>query len=368
MQAKYQEILSHFPITEEVLDIKPIGNGHINDTLGVTVRTDDGQEVMKYALQRINNNVFKDVETLQNNIFAVTEHLAQKLEEEGDKDVKRHTLTFIRTTDGKNYTRYDDEYWRVMLFVKGSKSYEAVTPKLAHEAGAAFGKFQSMLSDLPSGNLGETIPRFHDMAFRLEELREAVVKDTAGRVQEPEVQRLLGEIEVRSNDMLIQDRLHAEGKLPLRTNHLDTKVNNVLFDKDTDEVLCVIDLDTVMPGFVTSDIGDFIRTAVNTGAEDEEDLSKISVNMEIFKAYTEGYLSTAKAFLTPTEIELLPYGGRLLTYMQTVRFLTDYINGDVYYKVKDSRHNLTRSIAQFEFLKRLEEKKAEMDAFVRQYL
>lgn len=368
MQTKFQEILCRFPIEGEITNVKPIGNGHINDTLGVTVRTPDGGEEMKYALQKINHNVFKDVVTLQKNIFAVTEHLRAKLEAEGDPDADRHTLTFLHTKEGEDFVNYDGEYWRVMLFVKGSKSYEAVTPELAREAGAAFGKFQAMLSDLPKGTIGETIPRFHDMAFRLEELREAVAKDAAGRVKEPEVQKLLREIEARSNDMLIQDRLHAEGKLPLRTNHLDTKVNNVLFDKDTDEVLCVIDLDTVMPGFVTSDIGDFIRTAVNTGAEDEKDLSKIAVNMEIFKAYTEGYLSTAKAFLTPTEIELLPYGGRLLTYMQTVRFLTDYINGDVYYKVEGPKHNLVRSIAQFEFLLRLEEKKEEMDAFVRQYI
>lgn len=368
METKYSEILAHFPIREEILDIRPIGNGHINDTLGVTVRTAEGAEEMRYALQKINHNVFKDVDTLQGNIFTVTEHLRKKLEEAGDKEVDRHTLTFFRTKEGKPYVLRDGEYWRLMRFVKGSKSYESVTPELAREAGAAFGRFQSMLSDLPEGAIGETIPRFHDMAFRLEELDEAVKKDPVGRVKEKEVQRLLHEIDTRKNDMLIQDRLYKEGKLPLRTNHLDTKVNNVLFDAKTDEVLCVIDLDTVMPGFVTSDIGDFIRTAVNTGAEDEEDLSKISVNMDIFKAYTEGYLSTAKSFLTPIEIELLPYGGRLLTYMQTVRFLTDYINGDVYYKTEKPGHNLTRSVAQFEFLRRLEEKKDEMDAFVKQYL
>ena len=368
MQSKYQNIAALFPIEGEITDIRPFGNGHINDTLGVTVRTPEGSEEVKYVLQRINHNVFKDVDTLQGNIFAVTEHIRRKLEAEGDKDVDRHVLTFIRTKDGKEYCKYEDEYWRLMRFVKGSKSYEAVTPELAREAGAAFGKFQAMLSDLPKGTLGDTIPRFHDMAFRLEELREAVAKDAAGRVNEPEVKRLLEGIKARSNDMLIQDRLHAEGRLPLRTNHLDTKVNNVLFDEKTDEVLCVIDLDTVMPGFVTSDIGDFIRTAVNTGAEDEKDLSKIAVNMEIYKAYTEGYLSTAKAFLTPDEIKLLPYGGRLLTYMQTVRFLTDYINGDVYYKVEGPRHNLQRSLAQYEFLLRLEEKKEEMDAFVAKYL
>ena len=362
--SKYLEILSHFPITEQIVNIKPIGNGHINDTIGITIRTPQGQDELKYALQRINHNVFKDVDTLQKNIFTVTDHIRGKLLRHLDRDVDRHVLTFIRTKEGQDYLFLEGTYWRLMRYVSASKSYEGVTPDLARKAGAAFGNFQAMLADLPQGAIGETIPHFHDMAFRLEELREAVRNDAAGRAKEPEVRRLIEEIEKRSEDMLIQDRLYKEGKLPLRTMHLDTKVNNILFDKYTDEVLCVIDLDTVMPGFVTSDIGDFIRTAVNTGAEDERDLSRIAVNMDIFRAYTEGYLSTAGSFLSPLEIKLLPYGGRLLTYMQTVRFLTDYINGDVYYKVSSLDHNLVRAKAQYRFLTCLEEKEEEMDDFV----
>ncbi len=367
MDQKFKVILDHFDIPEELVDAAPIGNGMINDTLAVTVRTPGGATEEKYILQRINNHVFEDVDTLQSNIFSVTKHIRKKLQTEGDRDIDRHVLTFFPTKSGAPYHRHsDDTYWRLSLYIKGSKTYETVTPALAREAGKAFGAFQSHLADLPSHNLGETIPRFHDMAFRLDELHQAIQADRAGRVAE--VRDLIAEIEKRSSDMLLQDKLHAEGKLPKRINHLDTKVNNILFDAHSDKVLCVIDLDTVMPGYVLSDIGDFIRTAVNTAAEDEEDLSKVGVNMEIFHAYTEGYMEGARDFLTPTEISLLPYGGRLLTYMQTVRFLTDYLNGDIYYKTAKPKHNLIRAKAQFEFLRKLEEKAQEMDTFMERWL
>lgn len=361
----YEKVLSYFPISEEVLAIKPIGNGHINDTLGVTVRLEDGSEEMKYVLQRINHEIFSDVKTLQENIFEVTSHIREKLKKENKSDVDRRTLTFLQTKDGAKFAKVEDEYWRLSLFIPKSKSYESVTPELAYRAGQAFGDFHTMLSDLPR-ELGETIPNFHNMPFRLEELRTAVREDKAGRVSE--VRDLLDEIEKRADEMCIQEKYYEEGKLVKRTNHCDTKVNNILFDTETDEVLCVIDLDTVMPGYVLSDIGDFIRTAVNTGAEDDEDLSNINVDMEIFKAYTRGYMEEAQKFLTPLEIQLLPYGGRLLTYMQTVRFLTDYLNGDTYYKTHKPGHNLIRTKAQFEFLLRLEAKKEEMDGFMKQWL
>lgn len=362
IRADYASILQHFPIEGEVVEVVPVGNGHINDTLGV--RMSDGE--FKYILQRINHLIFTDVETLQNNIFAVTEHIRKKLSERGEKDLDRKVLTFFRTKDGKNYHFDGESYWRVCLFIPDSVSYEAVTPELSYEAGKAFGEFQAMLADIPAGVLGDTIPNFHNMTFRLGQLRDAVKEDKAGRLSE--VQWLVDELESRAEKMCIQERLYEEGKLTMRTNHCDTKVNNILFDKNEKRVLCVVDLDTVMPGFVLSDIGDFIRTAVNTGREDEPELEKIGVNMPIFEAYTRGYMESAQAFLTPQEIRLLPYGGRLLTYMQTVRFLTDYINGDTYYKIESPKHNLQRSLAQFEFFKRLEEKAEEMDAFMAQWL
>ncbi|MCS2892008.1 aminoglycoside phosphotransferase family protein [Parabacteroides faecis] len=355
-------ILDQFTLAEKVVSAEPFGNGHINDTLKVT--NEKGE--IKYVLQRINHLIFTNVDMLQSNINTVTTHIREKLETKGENDIDRKVLTFLPTKDGKPYYFDGDSYWRVCLFIPNSKSYEEVTPELSYEAGKAFGDFQSMLSDLPEGSLGETIPNFHNMEFRLQQFHDAVKANAAGRLEE--VKDLIEEVEKRAEAMCIQERLYREGKLQKRTNHCDTKVNNMMFDADTDKVLCVIDLDTVMPGFVLSDIGDFIRTGANTGAEDDENLDNVNVNMDIFKAYTRGYMETAKAFLSPLEISLLPYGGRLLTYMQTVRFLTDYINGDTYYKIHSPKHNLIRTKAQFKLLQSLEEHAEEMDGFMKEWL
>jgi hypothetical protein len=354
-------ILKQFAIDEDVVSAVPFGNGHINDTLKVT----NSKGEIKYILQRINHHIFTNVDMLQNNIFTVTSHIREKLVARGEQDVDRKVLTFIPAKDGKLYHFDGDSYWRVCLFIPRSKSFEEVTPQLSYEAGKAFGDFQTMLSDLPADALGETIPNFHNMEFRLKQFRDAVEANAAGRLEE--VKDLVAEIEKRAKDMCIQEELYREGKLKKRTNHCDTKVNNIMFDEEG-KVLCVIDLDTVMPGFVLSDIGDFIRTGANTGAEDDENLDNVEVNLEIFEAYTRGYMETAKAFLTPQEIKLLPYGGRLLTYMQTVRFLTDYINGDTYYKIHSPKHNLIRTKAQFKLLLSLEAHAPEMDGFMQTWL
>lgn len=356
------EILSNFDLKEKVVSAEPFGNGHINDTLKVT--TENGEP--KYVLQRINHLIFTNVDMLQNNIQVVTSHIRKKLEAKGETDIDRKVLTFLPTKDGKLYYSDGNSYWRVCLFIPNSKSYEEVTPELSYEAGKAFGDFQTMLADLPEGSLGETIPNFHNMEFRLQQFHDAIRSNAAGRLEE--VKDLVDEIEKRAEAMCIQERLYREGKLKKRTNHCDTKVNNILFDANSDQVLCVIDLDTVMPGFVLSDIGDFIRTAGNTGAEDDENLDNVNVNIPIFQAYTKGYMEKAKAFLTPIEIRMLPYGGRLLTYMQTVRFLTDYLNGDIYYKIHSPKHNLIRAKAQFKLLQSLEAHAAEMDGFMDQWL
>lgn len=354
-------ILKQFAIDEDMVSAVPFGNGHINDTLKVT----NSKGEIKYILQRINHHIFTNVDMLQNNIFTVTSHIREKLVARGEQDVERKVLTFIPAKDGKLYHFDGDSYWRVCLFIPRSKSFEEVTPQLSYEAGKAFGDFQTMLSDLPADALGETIPNFHNMEFRLKQFRDAVEANAAGRLEE--VKDLVAEIEKRAKDMCIQEELYREGKLKKRTNHCDTKVNNIMFDEEG-KVLCVIDLDTVMPGFVLSDIGDFIRTGANTGAEDDENLDNVEVNLEIFEAYTRGYMETAKAFLTPQEIKLLPYGGRLLTYMQTVRFLTDYINGDTYYKIHSPKHNLIRTKAQFKLLLSLEAHAPEMDGFMQTWL
>jgi Ser/Thr protein kinase RdoA (MazF antagonist) len=354
---EFAQIFKQFRPTDELVSVTPFGNGHINDTLKVVTA---GGET-DYVLQRINHHIFTNVDMLQNNIRIVTSHIRNKLAAQGETDLDRKVLTFLPAADGKYYYSDGESYWRLCRFIPRGQSYEAVTPELSHRAGKAFGNFQAMLADIPEGTLGETIPNFHNMEFRLRQFAEAANNNPAGRLTE--VVELVKEILLRSEDMCIQEKLYREGKLKKRINHCDTKVNNVLFDEDG-TVLCVIDLDTVMPGFVLSDIGDFIRTGANTGAEDDENLDNVGVDMEIFKAYTVGYMDTARSFLTPLEISLLPYGGRLLTYMQTVRFLTDYLNGDTYYKIHHPKHNLQRTKAQFKLLQSLEEHAGEMDAFI----
>ena len=359
---EYLQILSNFALSENATKATPFGNGHINDTLKVT--TESG--VDKYILQRINHNIFKNVEMLQNNINIVTSHIRKKLEERNEADIDRKVLTFLPTKDGKQYFHDGESYWRLCLMIPDSKSLEEINPELSYEAGKAFGNFQTMLADIPEGTLGETIPNFHNMEFRLKQFSDAIKDDAAGRLAG--VKDIVEQIEKRAKAMCIQEELYREGKLKKHINHCDTKVNNILFDNETGKVLCVIDLDTVMPGYVLSDIGDFIRTGANTGVEDDENLDNINVNMEIFKAYTCGYMETAKSFLTPLEISFLPYGGRLLTYMQTVRFFTDYLNGDTYYKIHHPEHNLQRTKAQFKLLQSLEEHTDEMDDFMKEWL
>jgi len=358
----YLQILSHFDLKENAVEAIPFGNGHINDTLKVTT----GSGTAKYVLQRINHHIFKDVEMLQNNIRIVTSHIRKKLIAQNEPDVDRKVLTFLPAKDGKTYYHDGENYWRVCLMIPNSISLEEVNPSLSYEAGKTFGNFQSMLADIPEGTLGETIPNFHNMAFRLQQFKDALELNAAGRLDR--VKDIVDELEKRAEAMCIQEVLYREGKLRKRINHCDTKVNNILFDVHTKEVLCVIDLDTIMPGFVLSDIGDFIRTGANTGAEDDPDLDRIHVNLDIFKAYTRGYMETAQSFLTPLEISLLPYGGRLLTYMQTVRFFTDYLNGDTYYKIHHPEHNLQRTKAQFKLLQSLEAHQAEMDGFMEEWL
>ena len=354
-------ILSQFDLQEKVVSAEPFGNGHINDTLKVT--TEKGE--IKYVLQRINHLVFTNVDMLQHNIHVVTTHIREKLVAKGETDIDRKVLTFLPTKDGKNYYFDGDSYWRVCLFIPRSKSYEEVTPELSYEAGKAFGDFQLMLSDLPEGTLGETIPNFHNMEFRLKQLREAVSANMSGRLAE--VQDIVDAIEKDADTMCSAERFYREGKLPKRICHCDTKVSNMLFDENG-KVLCVIDLDTVMPSFIFSDFGDFLRSAANTGKEDEADLNKVKFNMEIFKAFTKGYIESARTFLTPLEIEMLPYAATLFPYMQAVRFLADYINGDTYYQTRYKDHNLVRTKAQYKLYLEAKSATPDMKAYINSLL
>ena len=350
-------IAGHFVDPKTIENIEPLGNGLINDTYKIMVA---GQP--KYVLQRINNAVFTDVDMLQNNIEAVTNHIRKKYESQGVADINRRVLHFLKADTGKTYIVENEKYWRVMDFIADSYTYEAVTPEYAYYAGRSFGDFESLLTDLETP-IGEIIPDFHNIEFRLKQLEDAIAEDRVGQMREEEVQKFVAKIREAADRMCLGERLYREGKLPKRICHCDTKVNNMLFDKEGN-VLCIIDLDTIMPSFVFSDFGDFLRSAANTGAEDDPDLDNIHFNMEVFKAFAKGYLEGTKSFLLPIEKENLPYAATLFPYMQAVRFLTDYINGNTYYKIKYPTHNLVRTRAQWKLFEEAEAALPEMKSFV----
>ena len=354
-------LVSHFQLQGTPQQPEPLGSGLINDSYLVRTVEADAPD---YVLQRINHAIFQDVDLLQHNIRCVTEHIRRQLEAAGTPDLDRRVLRFIPAETGKDYWFDGTFYWRMMVFVKDSFTHQAVTPTSSRNAGLAFGQFQAQLADLPE-TLGETIPNFHHMEFRLHQLDDAVAADAVGRVAG--VQDLLEAVAQRRETMCQAERLYREGKLPKRICHCDTKVNNMLFDAD-DNILCVIDLDTVMPSFIFSDFGDFLRTGANPVAEDEPDLNRIDFDLAIFEAFTEGYLQSARSFLTPLEIELLPYAAELFPYMQFVRFLTDWINGDTYYKIQYPEHNLVRSRAQLQLLTRVEACEDKMKSIIRTLL
>ena len=335
-------IVSHFIDTVQIDAIQPLGNGLINDTFKIMIK---GQEQPQYVLQHINDKVFTDVEMLQRNIEIVTGHIRRKYEAAGLSDINRRVLHFVKADTGKTYVKEGEEYWRMMDFINDSVTQEAVTPQSAYDAGRSFGDFESLLADVKEP-IGEIIPNFHNIEFRLRQLDEAITADPVGRMKDHEVQEFVKKIQGLSFEMSLGERLFREGKLPKRICHCDTKVNNMLFDTQGN-VLCIIDLDTIMPSFVFSDFGDFLRSAANTGAEDDPDLGNIHFNMAIYDAFLEGYLEGTKAFLTPVERENLPFAATLFPYMQAVRFFADYINGDTYYKVKYPEHNMVRTRAQW---------------------
>ena len=350
-------IVGHFRTEGTVNNIRPLGTGLINDTYKVTTAEADAPD---YVLQRINHAIFQDVDGLQSNIQVVTNHIRRKLEARGETDVDRKVLRFLPADSGKTYWHDGENYWRVMVFIPRAKTYETVNPEYSYCAGKAFGEFEAMLADVTEP-LVETIPDFHNMELRLRQLREAVAADAAGRVKE--VKPYLDELEKHADEMCKAERLHREGRLPKRVCHCDTKVNNMMFDEDG-RVLCVIDLDTVMPSYVFSDYGDFLRSAANTGAEDDRNLDNVNFNMDIFRAFTRGYLESARQFLLPIEVENLPYAAALFPYMQCVRFLADYLNGDTYYKIAYPEHNLVRTAAQFKLWQSVEQHQDEMRAFI----
>ena len=355
------KIIQQFALANEVVAPQSLKIGLINDSFVLKAKH-PGET--SYFLQRINHHIFENVEGLQQNIQQVTGHIRKKLLAQGEKDVDRKVLQLVPTKDGKLYCQTPEgDYWRVYVFIENATSKDSVTPESAELAGEAFGNFQCQLADLPFDALCESIPNFHNIEFRLWQFHEALKADKAGRAAS--CRDLIDEITRREKEMCLAEELFREGKLPKHINHCDTKVNNMMFDENG-KPLCIVDLDTVMPGFVLSDFGDFMRTAANTGAEDDKNLDNIRVDMDIFTAYARGYLRKA-TFLTPLEKELLPFGCRLLSYMQTVRFFTDYLNGDTYYKIQYPEHNLVRTRAQLRLLEEQEKMREAMEAVIQKF-
>ena len=361
-----KDILHHFAIWNEVNEPQPLRIGFINDSFVVPAKR-IGEP--SYCLQRINHAIFKDVEGLMRNIEIVTSHIREKLLIAREQNIERKVLQLIPTKAGKLfYKSPSGDFWRLYVLVEPATSQEKVTPMSAELTGEAFGRFQRQLADLPFNALCESIPNFHNMEFRLQELDEAIEK---AKSQEPGAKSrerleacadIIEWIDQRREQMCLAEVLFREGKLKKHINHCDTKVNNVLFDEEG-RPICIVDLDTVMPGFVFSDFGDFMRTAASTGLEDDPNVDNIHVDLDVFEAYARGYLKEA-TFLTDLEKEMLPFGCRLLSYMQTVRFFTDYINGDTYYKIAYPEHNIVRTRAQLRLVEEQEKVEPQMKAII----
>ena len=351
------EILEQYDFKGAYYDFSTIDNGHINNTF--VLNFDDDGVQKQYILQQINTHVFTDPEALMRNYVGVTEFLQKKVAEAGGNP-KRESLKVYYTKDGKPYyTDKGGRTWRVINYVINTVTYNLPdNPDICRKAGKAFGKFQQLLADYPIDSLCETIPNFHNTVSRFADFQAAVKNNLSGRADrvQPEVDFILS----RQKDCGVLLDLLNKGELPLRVTHNDTKLNNVLFDKKTQEGICVIDLDTVMPGLSLYDFGDSLRFAGNTAAEDEKDLSKVHFNMEVYRSYTEGYLSTAGKSLTELEVYYLPFSCKLMTLECGMRFLGDYLNGDVYFKTAYPDHNLVRCRTQLKLVEEIEQKYTDM--------
>lgn len=359
-QYNFPLIVSNFATKGSVANVEPHGSGHIHDTFKVTTAQ---PEFPDYLLQRINHYIFKNIPALTENVQRVTTHLRKKLDAIPGTEPDKEVLTLVPTRKGKGYYKdKDGNFWRIYIYLENTRSYDITqTVQQAYESGKAFGRFQSLLSDLDATELHEIIPHFHDVENRLKIFKQAMVGDPKGRVKE--VTAEISFVLERTKAMSTICKLGHQGKLPLRTTHNDTKFNNVLLDSN-DEAQCVIDLDTVMPGFAAYDFGDAIRSIVNKTPEDEKDLEKITVDINLFQGFTRGFLKETRNFLTEAEINSLSQGVLLLPFIMGLRFLTDYIDGDNYYKINFPDHNLRRAKAQFRLVEELEKKYEQLNAII----
>ncbi|TVR71038.1 MAG: aminoglycoside phosphotransferase family protein [Marinilabiliales bacterium] len=348
LESEIRSVFGNFKTTGTFLSGKPTGSGHIHKTLLVKTKEKDAPD---YILQKINQNVFPPVREMMDNIIRVTRHIRTK--RAGDSQIG--VLEVIETRSGDPFfTDQSGNHWRIYNKLEPGISYDIVpNNKVANEAGKAFGQFIGDLRDMPADEIYPVIPEFHSIEMRFEKFLRAIEANAAGRVDE-----VKSEIETASraiDAMLVIPRLEREGKLPVRVTHNDTKLNNILFD-EKDRAACVIDLDTVMPGLSLYDFGDTIRTAANTADEDEADLNRIRFSIPVFRAYTNGFIEKTVAFLTQSELELLPLSARYMTFIMGLRFLTDYIMGDIYYSTGYSDQNLRRCRAQFRLMQLIEER------------
>jgi len=364
--SKTKAIAEMFALNGEVISCEAHGNGHINDTFKVVCRSSDGinsSSTTDYILQRINHEVFKNPEQLMENISRVTEYLKCKIREDGG-DENRETLNIIMTHDNKLFFKDSDgTFWRMYLFIEDVLSLEQVrTPKDFYESAYLFGKFQKLLADFDASALAETIPNFHNTPMRFETFLRAVDEDVCHRADEcrHEIEFLIN----RKDDMAICQTNLEEGKLPLRVTHNDTKLSNILLDSHSGKGVCIVDLDTVMPGLSVFDFGDAIRFGANTAAEDETDLTKVALDLELFSQFTDGYIKGCDGSLTDFEIQMLPHGAKIMTLECGMRFLTDYLQGDTYFKIHREKHNLDRARNQLALVADMERKWEELEKIV----
>jgi hypothetical protein len=363
-ERQLREISQKFQIYGQILHAELCKIGHINETYAATY--DQGGILVRYIHQKVNQAVFKDPIGVMANVMRVTRHIAAKLATQGAREITRRALTVVPTRDGEPfYQDGDGEFWRTFVFVEKVQSFESVqSPTQAFEAGKAFGTFQSLLSDLGEPRLNETIPHFHNTRKRFAALQKAIESDHCDRTryarkeiefalkQEPWVGTLLD--------------AHARGEIPERVTHNDTKFNNVMLDWESGQAMCVVDLDTVMPGLALYDFGDMVRTTTSPTLEDETDLSKVQAHMSMFEALARGYVEAAGAFLTPAERAYLAFSGKLITFTIGVRFLTDYLMGDTYFRVHRPNHNLDRCRTQFKLVESIAEQEEAMQKFIDQ--
>jgi len=356
------DIVRHFQFDGQFLEGVPYGNGHIHDTYAVWFETAHGQK-HRYLLQRMNHGVFKDPLSVMENIEQVTRHLRHKITAAGG-DPQRETLNLIPAREsGFLHQSSEGNFWRAFIFIEDAQTYDSLDAlSRVYQAASCFGNFQKMLADFPAGVLHETIPNFHHTPKRFEAFLRAVEQDSCNRARE--VRDEINFIQARASDTKVLMDLLEQGKLPLRITHNDTKLNNVMIDNRTGRGLCLIDLDTVMPGLALYDFGDAIRAGAITAAEDEADLSRVGLSLAVFEQMASGYLDSARDFLMPAEMEHLAFSAKLITLEQCIRFLTDYLNGDVYYHIHHPLHNLERCRTQLKLVMEMEKNTDNMERII----